>query len=193
VRNNPITANARKLDVPLVANVARTAAGISGRRGRHRVLERVAGSVLIAAAAGTSNTISTANDRTCGAGAYWASRPASNGPMPRPPTDATVDTSAALRRLPVGSSSVSAAVNGPEAAPSARPCRTRAANSHAVFSAVANTSDPSAASATAGSSTARRPIASDNVPATSSEGMSTAAYAAKMSVTTSGENPNVAS
>lgn len=193
MRNNPITANARKLAAPLVANTARIAAGILGRRGRHRVLERVAGSVVIAAAAGASNTISTANGRTFGAGAYWVSRPHSNGPRPSPPTEATVDTSAALRRFPVGSSSASAAVNGPEAAPSARPCRTRAANNHSAAAARANTSDPSAASATADSSTLRRPIASDNGPATSREGISTATYAAKISVTTSGENPNLAS
>lgn len=189
VRNNPVTAHARRLAVPLVAKTGRIVRGISGRRSRHRVGGRVVGSVASAAAAGISSTISTTKGTTSGAGAYWARTPPSRGPSPRPPAVATVDTSAALPRLPTGSSSVNAAINGPDAAPRARPCRIRAAKSHPVPVASANPSDPSAAKPTAGISTRRRPIASDNEPATSRHGISTATYEAKISVRTNGENP----
>ena len=124
--------------------------------------------------AGTNNPISSTNGNTRGAGAYCARNPASSGPNPSPPAVATVETNAALRRSPCGSSSVSVAVSGPVAAPIATPCRMRPANSHPVPDANANTSAPHAATNSAGSSMTRYPMASAAGPTTSSEGIRTA-------------------
>ena len=108
-----------------------------------------------------------------GAGAHSASAPPISGPAALPPACASVDTSAARATAPAGASSTSAAVAAPLAAPTARPCTARAANSHAVVAASANSARPTIATARPPATTGRRPIRSDSWPKTISDGHST--------------------
>ncbi len=128
----------------------------------------VSGTISTAMAANVASTMWTMKVRCSGAGAYWASTPASTGPAPRPPILATVATAGARSRQLGGAASMMAAVPVPVNSPADKPDSTRPTSSTGTESAPRNTAALASAHAVPASSIGRRPTASDHRPNTNS-------------------------
>jgi hypothetical protein len=140
-----------------------------------RCRSAVSGTNISPAAASAQMIMPAANGVTSGAGAHWASIPQSRTPAAEPPACDSVASNAARRGSAAGTSSASAAVAAPLSMPCATPSVARAANSHAVPVASANSSRPRAAIPSPMAITTRRPSRSESCPKVSSAGTRTRA------------------
>ncbi len=111
----------------------------------------------------------TMNGSRSGAGAYCTSSPARIGPALSPPMLAMVATAGARLCQVDGAASMTAAVAVPVNRPADSPDSTRPTSSCATVSAVRKTSALTRAHAVPANSTGRRPIASDQLPKSSSD------------------------
>lgn len=110
----------------------------------------------------------TTNGSRSGSGAYCTNSPARIGPLLSPPILAMVATAGARVCQRGGADSMIAAVAVPVNNPADSPDSTRPTNSWATVSALRNTTALARAHSVPASSTGRRPMASDQLPKTSS-------------------------
>jgi hypothetical protein len=152
-------------------------AGTDGRRTVQRPLAATAGSGRRSTATMqiATTTLHATKGRTSGSAAYCASTPPTRAPSPLPPAWASVATIAARARSPSGSSSTRAADAVPLIAPTATPWTARAAKSHAVPCAAANSVIAMIETPSPIAITRRRPARSDSCPKVRSDGARTTA------------------
>lgn len=191
--NRPRVANPAKPAMAAGTKAGRTDGGTCNRRGRREVPVRsrtVSGISRTPTTAAATRARSTRNTWWSGSGAYCAIRPASSGPLPRPPMLAAVAISVADPDHRRGASSTTAAVAVPVNRPADSPDSTRPAKSSGSPRSKRNDTALSADSTSPASRTGRRPTESDNWPSRSSATMTPTAYTAKITVTMNEEKPN---
>src|SRR5690242_17088732 len=175
----PSTANPANAASAAMTNTARTSAGTESRcTPMLPALSAVSGTTRTAMPAMTASAMWMRNGTCSGCGAYCASRPASSGPVPRPPMVAIVATVAARECQRGGAASMMAAVAVPVNRPADNPDSTRPTSSCGTESAIRNTTALASAATTPASSTGRLPTASDHRPNTSSANSMPPAYVA---------------
>ena len=135
----------------------------------------VSGTQATARAAAANKAKYTSNTSTVGRAKYWANRPATSGPRPRPPVLTTVETTDARRGFTGPSMSMRAAVAVPVIRPADKPDKERPTKSHPTDVATMKTTVLSALSARAAPSTGLRPTWSEARPANTSTASTPAA------------------